>query len=181
MSKIGKKPIVFSDVQVDVKDQEIHYKGKNHSGTYLLPDFLTAKVEDQKLFIYPKEGEKNRKNFWGMHRALLANILQGAQKDFEQLIEISGLGYKGQLSGNNVIFSLGYSHKVTIDLPKDVKLSIDKTGQKLTFSSFDKEKLGQICALTRSLRPPEPYKLTGIKLAGEFVRKKAGKAKAAAE
>jgi len=181
MSKIGRKPIVFGDVQVEVKGCEVHYKGKNRSGVYVLPDFLTAKVEGHSLFLIPKEGEKNKNNFWGMHRALLANMLMGAEKDFDQVVEVHGLGYKGQLSGNTITFSLGYSHKINVDLPKDVKLSIDKTGQKLTLSSFDKGKLGHICALIRSLRPPEPYKLTGIRLAGEFVRKKAGKAKGAAD
>lgn len=182
MSKIGRKPIVFGDVHVDVKGQEIHYKGKNQSGMYILPDFLKVKVEDHKLFLIPNEGEKDKKNnLWGMHRALIANALKGAEKDFELLVEITGLGYKGQLSGNKIVFSLGYSHKIDVDLPKDIKVSIDKTGQKLNFSSYDKEQLGQICAHIRSLRPPEPYKLTGIKVGGEFVRKKAGKAKASAE
>jgi len=171
MSKIGRKPISFGDVKVEVKGQEVHYKGKNHSGAYFLPDFLIAKVEDHKLSLLLKEGVKDKNNLWGMHRALLANVLHGAAKDFELLVEITGLGFKGTLSGNKITFALG--------LPKDIKVSIDKTGQKLTFSSFDKERLGQICAKIRSLRPPEPYKLTGIKVAGEVVHKKAGKAKGA--
>ena len=175
MSKIGRKPISFGDVQVEVKGQEVHYKGKNHSGIYFLPDYIAAKVEDKTLLLSLTDKSKN--NFWGMHRALLANTLQGAEKDFEKLIEITGLGYKGILSGNKITFSLGYSHKIDLELPQDVKVEIDKTGQKLKFTSFDKEKVGHICAKVRALRPPEPYKLTGIKVAGEVIRKKAGKAK----
>lgn len=181
MSKIGRKPISFGDVQVEIKGQEVHYKGKNHSGVYFLPDFLTTKVENNKLFLSLKEGVKDKNNLWGMHRALLANALNGAAKNFELLVEITGLGYKGTLSGNKITFALGYSHKIDLDLPENIKVSIDKTGQKLTFSSFDKERLGQLCAKVRALRPPEPYKLTGIKVAGEVLRKKAGKAKGSAE
>ena len=177
MSKIGRRPIKLDGVQIDIKGQDVHYKGKNQSGVYVLPAFLMAKVEDDNLSILPKEGEKKQNNMWGMHRALIANALLGAQKDFEQLVEIKGLGYKGQLSGNKITFSLGYSHKITLDLPKDIKLTIDKTGQKLAFSSYDKEKLGHVCALVRSFRPPEPYKGTGIRLAQEVVRRKAGKTK----
>jgi len=181
MSKIGRKPISFGDLTVEIKGQEVHYKGKNNSGVYFLPDFLTAKVEGHKLFLIVKDGEKDKNNFWGMHRALLANVLGGAEKDFERLVEITGLGYKGILSGNKITFSLGYSHKIDLELPKVVKVVIDKTGQKLTFSSFDKEELGLFCARVRALRPPEPYKLTGIKVAGEVIRKKAGKAKAGSD
>ena len=177
MSKIGRRPILFGEVQVEVKGQEVHYKGKNNSGTYFLPEYLTAVVEGKTLGLSLNDKEKN--NFWGMHRALLANILQGAEKDFEKLVEITGLGYKGVLSGSNITFSLGYSHKIDLELPQNVKVVIDKTGQKLNFSSFDKEAVGQVCAKIRALRPPEPYKLTGIKVAGEVIRKKAGKAKGA--
>ncbi len=181
MSKIGKKPIEFANVQVDVKGQDIHYKGKGHSGVYHLPENLTAHIENKRLFIQPKEKHEVRGNLWGMHRAMINNALVGAAKDFERIIEINGLGFKGQLAGNVITFTLGYTHKVTVNLPKEVKLSIDKTGQKLTFSSFDKEKLGHVCSIVRALRPPEPYKGTGVKYAEETIRKKAGKAKVAAE
>ena len=181
MSKIGRKPIIFGDLQVTVKGQEVSFKGKNHSGVYFLPDFLTATVEGHKLILQLKAGEEDRINFWGMHRALLANALKGAEKDFELQVEIVGLGHKAALSGHKITLSLGFSHKIDVDLPADIKLAIDKTGQKLTFTSFDKEKLGQICALIRSFRPPEPYKLTGVRLAGEVIHKKAGKAKSGTE
>lgn len=181
MSKIGRKPIAFADVQVTVKNNEIHYKGKNHSGVYYLPANFTARVEDDKLFVEPKAGMRVEGCFWGLQRALIANALRGAVQNFERNVEINGLGFKAVVMGDKVQFALGYTHKIIIDLPKEVKLTVDKTGQKLTFTSFDKEKLGQVCALVRSLRPPEPYKATGIKYAEEIIRKKAGKAKVGAE
>ena len=184
MSKIGRKPISLENVQVEVKGQEIHYKGKTISGVYVLPDILEAEVLEKKLLV--KANNKKTKEsrdlnrIWGLHRALLFNALYGASKGFEKNIEINGLGYKAALSGNKVVFTLGYSHKIDFDLPKGVSLEIDKTGQKLTFKSADKELVGHICSLVRSLRPPEPYKGTGIKFATEVIARKAGKAKASA-
>ena len=181
MSKIGRKPISLADVQVAVKNNELQYKGKNHSGVYYLPDNVQVRVVEGKLFVEPKTGSRVSGNVWGLHRALIANALQGAAQNFERRVEINGLGFKAAVTGEKVQFTLGYTHKIMVDLPKEVKLSVDKTGQKLTFTSFDKAKLGQICAFVRSLRPPEPYKGTGIKYAEEIIRKKAGKAKVGAE
>ena len=180
MSKIGNKPIDITGVQVEVKGNDVHFKGKNHSGSCVLPAFLSARVEGNKLFVRPVEGQRWERKDWGLHRALLANAIKGAAKDFEENVEITGLGFKVQVSGKNMVFSLGYTHKITMELPATVKLNVDKTGQKLTFTSFDREKLGQVCALIRAMRPNEPYKATGIKLAGETIIRKAGKAKAGA-
>lgn len=181
MSKIGKKPIDVAGVQVTVKNNEISYKGKNRSGSYMLPVVLSARVDGTRLFVEQVITDKTTRNIWGLHRALLANTLTGAAQDFTRSLEINGLGFKAQLSGNSVVFALGYTHKITLELPKEVKLAVDKTGQKLTFTSFDKEKLGHVCASIRALRPPEPYKGTGIKFAEEVIRRKAGKAKAGSE
>ena len=181
MSKIGRKPIDITNVQVEVKGQEVHFKGSKDSGVYVLPDDLGAVIEEEKnLKLQVKKPSRDANRLWGLHRALLSNKIQGAHAEFEKLVEINGLGYKAAVSGQKVVFSLGYSHKVDFELPKDVSLSVDKTGQKLTFKSTNKELLGQVCGLVRSLRPPEPYKGTGIKLATEVVKRKAGKTKAAA-
>ena len=116
---------------------------------------------------------------WGLNRALLANNIQGCQQEFEKAVQINGLGFKAAVSGSKVVFSLGYSHKIDFELPKEVTLEVDKTGQKLMFRSSDKEMLGQVCSKVRALRPPEPYKGTGIKLESETIARKAGKTKAA--
>ncbi len=183
MSKIGRKPIDISDLQVDIKGQELHYKGKEGSGVYTLPDVLEAVSEDKKLFLKVKSSGLSRNvlrdanRVWGLHRALLFNNLQGAAKAFERKLEINGLGYKAVLSGNKVTFSLGYSHKINFELPQNVSLIIDKSGQKLTFKSINKELLGKVCSQVRAFRPPEPYKGTGIKYESEVIVRKAGKAK----
>ena len=110
---------------------------------------------------------------------MLANKLKGSDVGFENQLKINGLGYKAVVAGKNVVFSIGFSHKVEIVLPEGVNLEVDKTGQLLTFKSYDKELIGAICSKIRAIRPPEPYKGTGIKWAAEVILRKAGKAKSA--
>ncbi len=182
MSKIGRKAIDVNNVQVEVKGREIHYKGQKASGVYTLPADLIAQVEDKKLFIKPAKQSHNRSinQEWGLNRALLANAIKGVDAGFEKQVQINGLGFKAALAGSKIVFSLGFSHKIDFDLPKEVTLEIDKTGQMLTFKSSNKELLGHVCSMVKALRPPEPYKGTGIKFATETIARKAGKTKAAA-
>lgn len=179
MSKIGRRPIDIQGVEVSVSGQDIHYKGKNNSGVYVLSPGLEAHVEDSKLFIKPTTKNRDMNMVWGMSRALMANAISGAKAPFERIVEIKGLGFKATRVGDNLEFSLGYSHKITCDIPENVTIEIDKTGQKLTLKSFDKEALGAFCDRIKSFRRPEPYKGTGIKLSTETIARKAGKAKSA--
>ena len=176
MSKIGRKPIAVNNVQVEIKGQQIHYKGKKSSGIYELPPFLKADFDGNQIRLTLEEDRGNKK-FWGLHRALLANKIKGAAEAFEKKLQINGLGFKAELSGNKIKFSLGFSHKIEKILPQGVSMEVDKTGQALTLKSANKELLGQVCADIRSLRPPEPYKGTGIKLSTEVIKRKAGKTK----
>lgn len=182
MSKIGRKPILLNNVTVDIKGDTIHYKGSNASGTYTLAPELKAEVIDNKLMLKPAVTQKSQmrdlNRVWGMHRALLANEIYGAQAQFQKELLIVGLGYKAAQAGNKLTFSLGYSHKKDLELPQEVTVNIDKTGQKLVFSSADREMLGHICGLVKDLREVEPYKGTGIREANQVVIKKAGKTKA---
>lgn len=182
MSKIGRKPIDIGSVKVEIKGQEIHYSGKKGSGTYVLPEGMSAKLDGKMLALSFDKSQKSAdiNRIWGLHRALLANHIKGAQQDFEKVMQINGLGFKAAVSGNKVVFSLGYSHKIDFVLPKEVSLEVDKTGQRLVFRSPDKELMGQVCSQVRALRPPEPYKGTGVKLDTEVIARKAGKTKAAA-
>ncbi len=178
MSKIGRKPIDISGVQVEVEGHEVRYKGSANSGVYVLPEILSARVEDNRLFISAAKNLKELKRreinrIWGLHRALLANDLQGAKVEFEKEIEIVGLGYKVILSGNKLVFSLGYSHKIDFEVPKDISFSINKSGQKLVGKSCNKELLGKICSKICDLRVPEPYKGTGVKLTSTQIIRKA--------
>ncbi len=182
MSKIGRKPIDIGSIQVDIKGKEVHFKGTQDSGMYILPKELKAGLEGKILKILPEKSalhDRNINRIWGLHRALLANKIQGAGIGFKRQLQINGLGYKAVLSGKKITLSLGFSHKIQVDLPDNVKLDIDKSGQLLTFKSSNKELIGHICSKIRALRPPEPYKGTGVKWVEEIIRRKAGKAKAA--
>lgn len=185
MSKIGRKPIDVGSVQVDIKGQDVHYKGKKSSGIYVLPSELNAQLKDKKLIVEPqktkasKSSQREVNRVWGLHRALLFNCIKGADAAFEKEMQITGLGFKAAVAGQKVVFTLGYSHKIDFELPKEVTLEVDKTGQKLLFKSTNKELVGHICSMVKALRPPEPYKGTGIKLANEKIARKAGKTKAA--
>ena len=182
MSNIGRKPIDLGSVAVEVKGSEVHYKGKQASGVYILPLFLDAKKLDNKLKLEFKSTDQQQrlKKFWGMHRALLANLIKGAESVFEKNLEINGLGFKASLAGKKVTLALGYTHKIDLTLPDGISLEIDKTGQKLKFKGINKELLGKVCDTIRSFRAPEPYKGTGIRLENEKIIRKVGKAKGTA-
>lgn len=176
MSKIGRKSISTKGVEVAVSGQTVTYKGPKAEGNYELPSYLQVKIENDLLTLSLDEvtGKKN-KNFWGMHRALLSNAIMGAKESFSTTVVIVGLGYKGELKGNSIVFSLGYSHKINFDVPENVKIDIDKSGQKLTISSSDKFLMGDVAQRICALRRPEPYKGTGVRLESQQILRKAGK------
>lgn len=178
MSKVGRKPILFQDVKVSVNGQEIAYSGKYASGVHVIPQQLEIKFGNGDISLVPYKMDRMSKCLWGLHRALLANKIQGAQTPFERQVQIVGLGFKAIPKGDKIEFSLGYSHKVNFDIPKGVTLDVDKTGQMLTFKSSNKELLGHVCGQLRFLRPVEPYKGTGIRLATDVIIRKTGKTKA---
>lgn len=178
MSKIGRRPIGVEGVQITIDGQNVSYKGKLDTGVYVLPQGLSAEMLDaNKLKLNCSLDPKDGNRIWGLHRALLSNRLIGASKGFEQSVKIVGLGYKGVLKGKGIEFSLGYSHKIDYELPKGITIEIDKTGQNLVVKGIDKESVGSVCADIKEMRPPEPYKGTGIRVDDEVILRKAGKTK----
>lgn len=179
MSNIGRKPISLGSTTVEIKENEVHYKGPKTSGVYKVPSELKVELKDKQLILTPVTENRTVKQMWGLHRALLFNAIAGAQNEFQKQLQIVGLGYKAISQGRKIQFALGFSHKIDLELPENVQFEVDKTGQLLTFKSSDKVLLGLICSKVRSLRPPEPYKGTGILYVGEKLLRKAGKAKGA--
>lgn len=179
MSKIGRQPIALGDVKVEIKGNEIHFTGKNNSGVHEVSELLKPVVEDGFLRLEAAKKTRDLNRVWGLHRALVANKISGAAKPFEKQVQITGLGYKAIAKGQQIEFSLGYSHKINFDLPQDVTVQIDKSGQLLTLQSYNKELVGKVSGELRKLRPTEPYKGTGVRLTTDRVIRKAGKAKGA--
>lgn len=178
MSKIGKKPIPLSSAKVEIQGNVVNISGSKAKFQHELPNGISAVVENGMLCIKAEHPARKERILWGLHRALLANKVKGAETGFERKVTIVGLGYKAQLAGKKVTLSLGYTHKIDYELPEEVSLEIDKTGQQLMFRSSDKFLLGNVCDAIRSFRPPEPYKGTGIIRDGDVVIRKAGKTKA---
>ncbi|MCF7899032.1 50S ribosomal protein L6 [Candidatus Babeliales bacterium] len=177
MSKIGRKPIEISTAKVEIKDKNVFLKGPKAEFTHELPEAVNASLENGFLILSISENSRKNRMIWGLHRALLANKVTGVQTGFEKKVKIVGLGYKAQLSGKKLTFTLGYSHKIDYELPVQVTVDVDKTGQNLIFKSSDKFLLGNVCDTVRSFRPPEPYKGTGIIIEGQVLIRKAGKTK----
>jgi len=182
MSKIGRIRIPAHDVKIDIQDNVIRYAGKNASGVHQLSPLLRAEVQNQYVLIKPAVQDKSAwtseiKDMWGLHRALLASKIEGARTNFERHLDIVGLGFKALAQGNQIEFSLGRSHKILYPIPHGVSVSINKTGQGMTLQGPNNELLGQVLSEIRHLRPPEPYKGTGIEERGKAIRRKAGKTK----
>ncbi|AXK60453.1 50S ribosomal protein L6 [Candidatus Chromulinivorax destructor] len=178
MSKVGRRSISTANVSVSIDGQNINYKGPQAEGTHVLPGCLKATLEGDQLaisLVNPND-DKNTK-FWGLHRALVFNEISGSREKFRKEVKIVGLGFKGILQGNEIVFSLGYSHKINFTLPENVTVEIDKTGQNIVVVSTDKFLAGDVAQKIRALRLPEPYKGTGIRFANQVIVRKAGKTK----
>ncbi|MCF6147223.1 MAG: 50S ribosomal protein L6 [Candidatus Kuenenia sp.] len=181
MSRIGKQPVkVPKDVKVVINNKNIDLKGPKGSLNLNIHPGIIAEYAQEKQQIQLKRtsDEKRFKALHGLTRALIANMITGVAKGFAKDIEIVGLGYNAKVQGSALILSLGFSHPVKMEIPKDIKVEVTNPTNpaKLTVSGIDKQRVGQFSALIRAKKPSEPYKGMGIKYAGEVIRRKAGKA-----
>ncbi|MCK5507538.1 MAG: 50S ribosomal protein L6 [Desulfobacterales bacterium] len=175
MSRVGKKPISIPDkTKVLYKDGIVTVEGEKGTLARSVHPLITLEIKDGVMKVIMKEENRISRSLQGLTISLVSNMLTGVTKGFERVLEINGIGYRATLSGNHIIFNLGYSHPVDFDLPKGISASIEKNNI-IKLSGIDKEQLGQISAAIRRLRPPEPYKGKGIKYAEEYIHRKAGK------
>jgi len=177
MSKIGRMPISFGSAKIVINNSKILIEGAKAKFEHELPSVVKAVIEEKVLKLSIMEDTRENRMLWGLHRALLANKIQGVEKGFELKLIIVGLGFKVIQTGTKLSFSLGYTHKIEYDLPHGVSVEIDKTGQQMVLKSADKFLLGNVADAIRSFRPPEPYKGTGVMREGEVIHRKAGKTK----
>jgi len=177
MSKIGRMPISFTSAKITVNGTKVLVDGGKVKFEHVLPETVKIAVNDKELNLTITENTRANRMLWGLHRALLANKVTGVEKGFETKMIIVGLGYKAIQAGSKLTFSLGYTHKIELEVPPVVTVEVDKTGQLLTLRSADKFELGNVADKIRSFRPPEPYKGTGVMYAGEKIHRKAGKTK----
>jgi len=174
MSRIGKQPIpIETGIKVTVDDARISVEGPKGKLAQTLPSGITAEIEGQQMLVRRRDDSKRQRSLHGLSRALLANAVQGVSKGFEKRLEIHGVGYRAELAGRTLKFSLGYSHPIEYAIPEGIDISVQRN--LLTVSGCDRQQVGQVSAIIRAFRPPDVYKLKGIRYSGEQLRKKAGK------
>ena len=177
MSRIGKRPVtVPSGVTATVEGQTVKMKGPNGQLQFIVHDDVEVKFENGSVKVAPRFETNRARALYGTARAQVANLLAGVTKGFEKKLEITGVGYRAALQGKNLQLALGYSHDVEVPIPAGIQIKAVKPTE-VEITGADRQKVGQLAAEIRSLRPPEPYKGKGIKYSTEKIRRKEGKKK----
>jgi large subunit ribosomal protein L6 len=177
MSRIGNKIItVPSGVKVQLKDGTVEVQGPKGKLAIRVPHGIQFEQKDGTL-VAKRDSDEHRA-LHGLARALVANAVTGVTQGFKKELDIVGVGYRAEVKGKTLVIALGFSHPVNFPIPEGIQIAVDKQTH-LVVSGPDKAQVGQIAANLRGLRPPDPYKQKGIRLTGERLKKKAGKAGAA--
>lgn len=180
MSKVGKAPITIGNgVSVTMQGAQAQVNGPKGQATVAVPEGTSVEVTEGKAVVTAKNKEDKRvRALYGMVRANLANAIKGVDAGFEKKLEMTGVGYRAQMQGTDLVLSVGYSHPVKFTPKEGIKLSV--ADNVISVSGTDKVLVGELAAEIRAVRPPEPYKGKGIRYQGEYIRRKAGKAAKAA-
>ena len=175
MSRVGKQPVpIPSGVKIHRDGDMIIVEGPKGKLSQKIHTEIGTEIKDgQMVFTRPSDSKYDRA-LHGLYRALVANMVKGVTKGFSRDLEIEGVGYKVEQTGKAYTFALGFSHPISLLLPKGVEIKV-LAPNKFSVSGIDKQLVGQIAAKIRSFRPPEPYKGKGVRYAGEHIRRKAGK------
>ena len=179
MSKIGKTSITIPEkVKVILSDGIINIEGPLGKKSLNIDlDVFDLNINEGKdLSIKPKNNNQNSKRLWGMNRSLINNAIIGTSKGYEKILELTGVGYRATLKGNILNLQLGFRHDINFEIPKGVKIQVEKQNI-LKISGTDKQEVGMVAAEIKSIRPPEPYKGKGIKEQGQYILRKEGKKK----
>ena len=180
MSRIGKNPVVIKkDVTVSISPENvITVKGPKGELKQAIDSDITVEVKDDKVEFKRPTDQIRHRAMHGLYRSLVNNMVQGVTEGYVKKLELVGVGYKATNQGNLLDLSLGYSHNIVFEIPKELKVATAQEKGKnpiITLESIDKQLLGQVAAKIRSLRKPDPYKGKGVKFEGEVLRRKAGK------
>jgi large subunit ribosomal protein L6 len=180
MSRIGKLPVKIPEkVKVTVAGGQVKVEGPKGKMSFPYNPVMKVEVAGQEVRVSRPDESRLARGLHGLTRTLVRNALDGVTKGYERTLEISGVGFKAELKGKELAFTLGFSHPVAFKLPEGVTAEVDAKQTKVTIRGVDKHLLGLTAAKIRALRPPEPYKGKGIKYAEETIRRKEGKTGAA--
>jgi len=176
MSRIGNKTVNLpAGVNVEISAEVVKVTGPKGSLEAPLFPGITVEQNDNELSVKRDSDVKQQRAYHGLVRSLLANCILGTSEGFTKNLELQGVGYRAQKKGSSLVMTLGFSHEINMDIPQDVTVDCPEP-TKVTVSGIDKQRVGQIAAVIRSYRPPEPYKGKGVRYSDEVVRRKAGKA-----
>ncbi len=174
MSRIGKKGVIIpAGTTVTQQGTVITVKGPQGELVRDFPGAVTITLGEGSISFEPKNNSKEARALWGTYASHLVNMVTGVNTPFEKKLSVEGVGYKVEQQGNTLVFSLGFSHKVPMEVPQDVKATVEKNV--VTLTSTNKESVGLFAAQVRAKKKPEPYKGKGIRYSDEVVRRKQGK------
>ncbi len=176
MSRVGNAPISLPDgVELKVTDGLVEVKGSKGSLTQAIAPVITVTVDDGTVTLSRVSDERSARALHGLSRALINNMVIGVSEGYKKELTAVGVGYRAALKGNTLELQVGFSHPVSIEAPDGITFEVPEP-TKIIVSGIDKQKVGQVAANVRAVRPPEPYKGKGIRYSDEYVRRKAGKA-----
>jgi large subunit ribosomal protein L6 len=180
VSRVGKKPIqIAGSVKVELSDRTVKVKGPKGELTAEVHPEISVDVKDNQVFVSRPSDGKEHRALHGLWRALIANMIRGVQEGYLAKLELVGVGYRVEMKGKSLQLNVGYSHPILFVPPAGITIEAP-VPTNIVVRGIDKQLVGQVAAKIRSFRPPEPYKGKGIKYEGEYIRRKAGKAAAAA-
>jgi large subunit ribosomal protein L6 len=175
MSRIGRKPIQIPDgVEIDVQPGAVSVKGPKGELEQNVNRDMTVAIDDGTLTVSRPTDRGDHRALHGLTRSLIANMVEGVTDGFERRLEIQGVGYRANLKGKNLEMALGYSHPVSIEAPEGIEFEVPQP-TRIVIKGSSKQQVGQVAAVIRKQRPPEPYKGKGIRYEGEYVARKVGK------
>ena len=182
MSRIGKIPVVVPQgVQVQIQNGLVKAKGPQGEQQETLPHVVKAELKEGKILLTADlKADKNASALYGTSRARVANLVEGVAKGFTKVLDVVGLGFKAVVAGEKLTLNIGHSHPTEYAIPKGVKITVDAKTFQITVFGASKELVGATAAAIRAIKPPEPYKGTGIRYFGEHIIRKAGKTAAGA-
>ena len=177
MSRVGSKPVIVPDgVTIILADRALTAKGKLGDLSMSIVNQVDINHADDQIVITPKDESKTARAMWGMQRSLVQNIVTGVSEGFTKELEIQGVGYRAALQGKILKLQLGHSHDIDFTIPDGIEIECERP-HSIKIKGIDKQKVGQVAAVIRSYRPPEPYKGKGVRYLGEYVLLKEGKKK----
>lgn len=176
MSRIGRLPVtVPSTVKVEIQGSSLTVQGPQGNMSRTFAPGIGIAHEDGQILVTRESDSREHKALHGTTRALINNMVVGVSTGFEKIMEIDGVGWRGEMNGANLVLYVGYSHPVVVEPPAGIKFDVDTKTRQIKITGRDLEQIGQTCANIRKIRPPEPYHGKGIRFLGEKIRRKAGK------